>query len=213
MAGFDGWEARLYGDAMALPGDELMHFRTKGSKNGVRRYQEPDGTWTPLGLRLRKAREGWGETRAERKLAKAKAKTARIKAKEAVKTKILKEKEKIKAEKVKAKAAKGKTKWQSIAEKRRNSPIRKLTDEELKKKIERAKMEQEYKELTKSPVLKTGEKALMYILEQKAKKADRKAEQEKRKLELARISGEVTKAKEGRKKAEAESTKIGRAHV
>ena len=29
--------------------DELMHFRTKGSKNGERRYQYEDGTLTPLG--------------------------------------------------------------------------------------------------------------------------------------------------------------------
>ena len=43
---FDDWE-----------GEYLAHFRTKGSKNGVRRYQQEDGTWTPLGLRERKARE------------------------------------------------------------------------------------------------------------------------------------------------------------
>ena len=29
--------------------DELMHFRTRGSKNGVRRYQNKDGSLTPLG--------------------------------------------------------------------------------------------------------------------------------------------------------------------
>lgn len=31
------------------PGHYLMHYRTKGSKNGVRLYQNPDGTLTPLG--------------------------------------------------------------------------------------------------------------------------------------------------------------------
>ena len=30
-------------------GHYLMHYRTKGSKNGVRLYQNPDGTLTPLG--------------------------------------------------------------------------------------------------------------------------------------------------------------------
>lgn len=33
----------------------LVHSRTKGSKNGVRRYQNPDGTGTPLGLERRRA--------------------------------------------------------------------------------------------------------------------------------------------------------------
>ncbi len=32
----------------------LVHSRTKGSKNGVRRYQNPDGTGTPLGLERRR---------------------------------------------------------------------------------------------------------------------------------------------------------------
>lgn len=33
----------------------LVHSRTKGSKNGVRRFQNPDGTGTPLGLERRRA--------------------------------------------------------------------------------------------------------------------------------------------------------------
>ena len=35
-------------------GDYLAHFRTKGSKNGVRRYQNLDGTWTELGKERRR---------------------------------------------------------------------------------------------------------------------------------------------------------------
>ena len=34
----------------------IAHSRTKGSKNGVRRYQNPDGTWTDLGLERRRAK-------------------------------------------------------------------------------------------------------------------------------------------------------------
>lgn len=34
--------------------DYLMHFRTKGSKNGERRYQNEDGTWTNLGKERRR---------------------------------------------------------------------------------------------------------------------------------------------------------------
>ena len=33
----------------------LVHARTPGSKNGERRYQNEDGTWTPLGLERRRA--------------------------------------------------------------------------------------------------------------------------------------------------------------
>lgn len=33
----------------------LSHSRTPGSKNGVRLYQNEDGTWTPLGLERRRA--------------------------------------------------------------------------------------------------------------------------------------------------------------
>lgn len=34
--------------------DYLMHYRTPGSKNGERRYQYPDGTWTELGKERRR---------------------------------------------------------------------------------------------------------------------------------------------------------------
>lgn len=33
----------------------LIHFRTPGSKNGERRYQYEDGTWTPEGLERRRS--------------------------------------------------------------------------------------------------------------------------------------------------------------
>lgn len=41
--------------------DELMHYRTKGSKNGVRLYQNPDGSLTPLGERHYRDMYGYGE--------------------------------------------------------------------------------------------------------------------------------------------------------
>jgi hypothetical protein len=37
---------------------ELYHAGVKGQKWGERRYQTKDGTWTPLGLRMRRDREG-----------------------------------------------------------------------------------------------------------------------------------------------------------
>ena len=62
---FDEWEKEF-----SPPESYLMHFRTKGSKNGVRKYQNPDGSWTELGLQERRKREGFGERRIERKAAK-----------------------------------------------------------------------------------------------------------------------------------------------
>lgn len=63
----------------------LMHYRTKGSKNGERRYQNEDGSLTPLGYMHYAAMYGWGKrmgkTSAER--ADAKAKQAELKAEQA----------------------------------------------------------------------------------------------------------------------------------
>lgn len=206
MTTFEGWNQRYYGDAMVLPGDALAHFRTRGSKNGVRKYQLPNGTWTPLGLRLRKAREGWGETRAERRLARAKAKTARVKAREATQTKILKEKEKVRAEKEKARSERQKARLARKEERRKNS-LSKMTDAELQKKLERVKMEQEYKELTKNPVLKTGEKLFTALADARAKRFEREAARAKMNLEAARVEADIVKAKQSTKRAQAEAKK------
>lgn len=136
---FDGWETQFYGGY--LPDgyggqDYLMHFRTRGSKNGIRRYQNPDGTWTPLGLKERAEREGWGERRAARREAKRAAKAERRAAKAAARSENLARAKQYKAEQ---------------AEARRKRNPKNLTDDELRKGIERLKMEQEYRELKRSP--------------------------------------------------------------
>lgn len=152
MSTFDGWETRLYGDAMVSPPcRELMHFRTKGSKNGVRRYQTESGEWTPLGLKERKAREGWGQSKAERKSAKLQAKKER--------------REVRKERRAAAKAA--------YIQKRASKNIKNLSDDELQKRINRVKKEIEYKELTKNPLLKAGEKLVTGYFENKDRKLDR----------------------------------------
>lgn len=152
MSTFDGWETQLYGDVLALPGrDELMHYRTKGSKNGVRRYQTESGEWTPLGLKERKAREGWGERRATRRVEKAARK--------------LEQRENRKARAAAAKEARIK--------KRAAKDIKNLSDQELQSRINRIKKEIEYKELTRSPVLKAGEKLVTNYLNGKEKKLER----------------------------------------
>ena len=201
---FDGWDARYYGDAMGSPGEALEHFRTKGSKNGVRRYQQEDGSWTPLGLRMRKAREGWGERRKEKReirrekrkqkdklelekakrvLAEHKDENARYKAKLAAKTKAYKAKEKAKADRLIRRIDRREQLKKRYAE--RNN-LKNLSDEELKKRIERVKMEKEYKELTRSPALAAGEKMLKSFLDSrkaKRERAEKKAKMEKDMIE------------------------------
>lgn len=155
MSTFDGWETRLYGDAMVSPPcRELMHFRTKGSKNGVRRYQTESGEWTPLGLKERKAREGWGQSRAERKAAKLSRKVERREAR-----------------KERRAAAK-----EALNEKRRKRSVKGLTDDELKAKIERLKLEREYKELNKNPAVEAGAKLVKAYFDAKDAKLKRDSE-------------------------------------
>ena len=140
---FDSWDS----------GEYLCHFRTKGSKNGVRRYQQEDGTWTPLGLERRKAREGWGDEGGNgsggggsKKEYKRALRAERYRAKAAAKADALRRRE---AEK-KAKAdrdAKAR-----LEKNNRNRKLSEMTDAELKDQIARLKLEREYKE-AKGPSL------------------------------------------------------------
>lgn len=193
MTRFDGWETQLYGDVMALPTkDELMHFRTKGSKNGVRRYQTESGEWTPLGLKERKAREGWGQSRKERRAEKRVEKA---------------ERRAVKAEKRTAKIQARQQRMAAYKAKRNKNDLSGLSDEELQKKIARVKMEQEYKELTRSPLLKSGEKLVSSILNAREKAAERENEKAKRELESNRLKADVIKAREATKQHASDATK------
>lgn len=143
--------------------DYLMHSGKKGMKHGQRRYQNEDGTWTELGLAERRKREGFGERRAAKKAAKAERKQAR------------------KAIRAEARAA--------LAEKRRKRNIKNLTDEELQQRISRLKMEREYKDLNKSPIIETGMKLVNKYLDYKADK-DAKAER-RYNMETNRINAQA----------------------
>ena len=195
MSSFDGWETRLCGDAMALPawqlsGNELMHFRTKGSKNGVRRYQNADGTWTPLGLKERREREGWGDEkvimrpRAERKADRAAAKEKR---------------QAVRSERKAQRAAVKQERRNLLQQNRKKNDLSELSDAELKRRIERVKMEQEYKELTKSPLVKTGETLVMNYLANRAVKAERAYQNKQESIKYAR---DMLKLKEETKQKE-----------
>lgn len=57
----------------------LMHYRTKGSKNGVRRWQHEDGSYTSEGYQHYAEMYGWGKNkRTEKKMAKIDERTSKI---------------------------------------------------------------------------------------------------------------------------------------
>lgn len=179
MATFDGWEEQLFGGYPRLGESCLAHSRTRGSKNGVRRYQTASGEWTPLGLQRRREREGWGEGRRAARAAK-------------------------KAERAAARNAKRKAyeerKEQARESKHKNN-LKTMTDEELKARIARLKMEQEYKELSKSPLLKAGETLVKTYFEAKDKKIAR--EEKKAQMENNWLNAKANLAKAKAQKAEA----------
>ena len=174
MATFDGWEDQLYGP------NTLAHFRTKGSKNGVRRFQNEDGTWTPLGLKERKEREGWGdkeERRAAKKAAKAERKAARS------------------------------ARIEAAREQRRKSNPKNMSDEELRAAIDRKNMETEYRELNRSPLLKAGEKLVAGYMDYRVRKSEAENARQKMALEFKRVETERVKALEETKQAKSEERK------
>lgn len=162
------------------PDDVLMHWGIPGMKHGRRRYQNEDGTWTEQGLAERRKREGFGERRAERKAAKLERKAARREAREQKRAEVL--------------------------ERSRQRNLKNVSDEELRKMINRAKMEQEYKEITKSPLLKTGENLFNKIMDYKAGQDQRAIESAKQKLEMERLKTERVKAQEATKKSRYDSS-------
>ena len=179
---FDDWE-----------GEYLAHSRTKGSKNGVRRFQTKSGAWTPLGLKERREREGWGEGR---KAARAERKAAR-------------------AEKRAVNSAARRERMAAYKEEQRKKNPKTMTDEELKAAIERKKMETEYKELNRSPLLKAGEKLVSGYMNYRVKKEEAEVAKKRMELDLKRINADVVKSKERTKqtiqeskKAEAEAEKM-----
>ena len=191
MATFDSWEV-----AVRPPEDYLMHFRTRGSKNGVRRYQTESGEWTELGLEERRKREGWGEggdSRAERKAEKrVRRAEQQLQRNEARRAK---------------KEAKEQRRFEKAEIKRKKS-LKGLTDEEMKAKLERAKMEAEYRDLTKRKgLIESGTKLISKYLEYKDNKEQREIERNKQTVDMERAKAEMVKAREGSKRAKYEAKK------
>lgn len=185
---FDGWETQFGGGPAALsPGgrlseSELMHWGIPGMKHGRRRFQNEDGSWTPLGLKERRAREGFGEGREARKAARAERKAIKAEARSARKA--------ARAERITA-----------AKEQRRKNNLKTMTDDELKAKISRMNMEKQYKELSRSPLLDFGMKVVDNYLGYKERKEQRVLEMNKQKLENKRLDVQKIQALETTKQA------------
>lgn len=182
---FDAWEGGAY-----CPDDVLMHWGIPGMKHGRRRYQNEDGTWTEQGLAERRKREGFGERRAERKAERKAAKAERKAAK---------------AERKEARIAARAKAREEFLEKRKKKDISNLTDDELKAKIDRLKMEQEYKELKKSPALKLGIDIFNKVLDYKENKRQQEIERTKQAIELGRVDATKIQAIKSAEKAKYEA--------
>ena len=172
-ARFDDWE-----------GQYLAHFRTKGSKNGVRRYQTESGEWTPLGLRERAKREGWGSE--ERKARRAENRAAR-------------------AEKRAAASAARKERIAAYKEERRKNNPKTMTDAELRAKIERAQLEKEYREITKSPARQLGEKLISGYFNYRDKREERRESRDARTYEMMKMKEQTKQAEIRKAETEARS--------
>ena len=170
---FDSWEVTVRPDD-----DYLMHWGIPGMKHGRRRYQNEDGTWTQQGLEERRKREGFGDGKEARKVARAEKKIAKVERRQARKA--------ARAEKAFARS-----------EAKRKKSISGLTDEELEAKIKRAQMEKDYRELTKKqrPVLETGAKIVTRILDYKDAKEQRVIDLNRQKIEMARIKANTIQSK------------------
>lgn len=147
----------------------LLHFRTKGSKNGVRLYQYEDGSLTPLGrihYGVGKGREKGEPEKSDRQ------KEKELKANIANKIKQFSESRKAKAE--------ARTKEKEAEQKQREDArkeIRNLSDQELNARLARLQKEKQYSELLnerenreKGPVRAAVSKLLKEAAENLARK-------------------------------------------
>lgn len=221
---FDAWEVGVHPSE-----DYLMHWGIPGMKHGRRRYQNEDGTWTEAGLEARRRREGFGERRQARKVAKyesrierarkkmntAKSKWGQIDASRKVSLNVYKrnkalglvskdddrfirkqnklDNRELRAERKEDRKIARAEAMRQFREKRQSKNVKNLSDAELKKRIERLKLEQEYKDLNRSPALKTGMELVQKYMEHTSKKRDLAFQKYKMETERIRAASDYKK--------------------
>lgn len=149
----------------------LAHFRTKGSKNGVRLYQYEDGSLTPLG----REHYGVGKSREKKKEPEKSERQLSKEQKEKIENAInkFKENRRAKAEARKKAAEEDKKKRED-----EQKSISKLSDDELNKKLARLQKEKQVSELLneranreKGPLREAASRLFKEAAENFAKKA------------------------------------------
>lgn len=123
--------------------NSLTHFQVKGAKHGLRRYQNPDGSLTPLG----RIHYGVGDPRARRKQEKEYRRSEKASEKTA-------RQERVKLAKESVAAGKARKKWEEMSDEDKL----KVYDKNLKKSRDwRYKQEQEAKAKEEAEKAKTQE--------------------------------------------------------
>lgn len=166
--------------------DELYHHGILGMKWGIRRYQNKDGSLTAAGKKRRQTDETKARIRNINEAADAKVK--RLKSQGKLDAKVAKAQAKADARVARAESrlkGKSKTSTESDAEsesKPKKKSISEMSDEELQQRINRIRLEQQYKALTPQKVSKGKElatkffdQAVMPAMQTAGKKAIEKA--------------------------------------
>lgn len=86
-------------------------------------------------------------------------------------------------------------KAERLAKKRANN-VKYMSDEELRKRIDRLKLEKEYKDMKRSPLVDQGAKLVGKYIDYKNAQAQREIDLNKQKIEMARIKSETAKSKD-----------------
>lgn len=129
--------------------NELTHWGIKGMKWGVRRYQNKDGTLTPAGKK--RYDQEMAKLKAEEKVAKNKLRTQ-------AKLNKLEEKRK-EVEALKS----GKPQQKTAQPVKTQSSVKDLSDDELRKVVNRMLLEQQYNKM-KPEQVSTGQKFVNKVM-------------------------------------------------